>query len=498
MALLPSAPAWVLAPVWLALGVWAIGVRDKTAPPQWLSFALTLRLLTSALFVAIVGHWSLNRLLEAPFEWGWWTSATWATCACVVTYPKRIWNPLDAYREADWRWSATVALVLALATVGAQTVQYRQMVNRIAASDQPFEAAELAFRAGYLSLGVEASVLEARRLLALGEWPEAVRFIRSQWRQADRALFLRRFQREPEERLNPFFMLVCFGGQFGLPVDERAVDFDFDGDRQRIWLLTSEGRIVCVHANGWEERRWETKAPRKISVSARSGKLAVLDSERILLGEYDATPIHLPFPRGNDYVDLLFSEDGAVIWTLERGGQIDHYARQEDGGWIFNGNLMLRMWKEPIGQALLRSLDGDGFIVMDRFGGADLRTSSIDLRHLSPFRDLNRPEAQAMSVDARNRYLLLMDRFGRIDFADLAYTPREDRRTAQARHSIPAELDFDAGRGAWFWHEGAVALRMIPEIDSILTLRERGFFEAIVMPSGTRLHYRRRPFVVNR
>lgn len=493
---LPQLPGWLLMLGWAGLIGLVWQQRQKQQVIECAPWPRMTRVwpITAGLgLVALLAYIVLRWVLALPIELGAATSLTWAVLALLLAYP-----PLVGQQER--RGVVILLSLVLLAGVGSYHLyairEFRHEYAR-GSDSLPAAAAQEAFNKGYRWLGADYAALETRRLLSQAGWAEAVYYLRDQWRYLPRTALIERLagDRNPDALENPFFMLACFGGHFALKPGESVIDFGGDESAQTLAMLTSQKRLILINEAGWRAAEVPIEAPKALALLPDRQGAAVLGDKQVMV--LDPPNTHrLPLPEGDEYVDLVFADGGARLYLLTAHGAINQYAPAAGGGWQWAGNAMLPIWQEPIAAAIDAPPAQQGWLVMDEMAGVYYRTSPEQMVELSPFRNPYRPVMVDLEVDPLRSHVLLLDNQGRLDFATLQRRVPEQATLEPARRSVSAAVTFDRRAATTVSPHDPVGMVYLPSVQTVLQCNRNGLIQAVLLPMGLRLEYRKGGYVV--
>lgn len=437
------------------------------------------------LITAGCAHFVINAMLGKPFDGSTWTPVAWAAVSFTAAYA--LVNETTTNDAAKKLTKALPVLIAIIIT--AHALQDQRLTYRLESESNPGAIAPIAFCKGYDTLGRRAAQMETKRLLASHNIGAAVRYMRQQWRHVDKTYFIPPYKEMVLTQYNLFFLSTCFGVQLSLNENETVIDGAVSGDPQAIYVLTSHNRLIAVTPKEMELLPVPLEYAKAIHASAYG--VGVLCASQAVTVSNDLQIKTFAVDQANLAKDIALSQDGQRCFILLGTGQVDEYGREESSGWAFTQTRYKALWKEPDAAVALRLGNDDGVYVLTRNGGVHYHDSAVYNRELSPFWDPQRAAMRDFSLDAQSNQLLLMDDFGRVDFIDLNHIPTTERPVAAGWPSIPAQIEFDRANAVWSGSPNRAAIVVVPGADTALQFLSNGFIQAIALPQGARVSYRR-------
>ncbi|MBI1388076.1 MAG: hypothetical protein GC154_06475 [bacterium] len=469
-----------------AAGLIAAAVSESARPFERAPAYSVLCLFGAGLFgLALALHAGVNHLLDKPFAIVWWGPAAIASAALPLGFWLAGGDGLDRLRGKNARVALAMLAVTMMAAHGVRAWMLFEY------DGDPRDAAEQAFAAGYAPLGCEETARAVREMLDAGRWSEAVGYTRMQWRHLDKTRFIKAMRDEYEEQPPLFFMTICYGAQIQLVSGEAALDFCVQPESQSLYILTDR-RVLLMKGESLTER---------IKADAPFSALSV-NSEGVaaVLNETPEVEIHAPGEAverfgpatASRYADLALNRAGDRVYLLRGDAEVEEYIREAGGRWRFLRPLYPALWKQDdAAMAMLMDEETMGCTILASNGGVYYHDPSVFKRELSPFWDPKRPVMQDLALDPASNQLLLMDRFGRVDFIDLNYAPTPEHPVKAGWPSYQAEIRYDVNASEWRGAPDKSAVAVVEGASAALQLSRNGFIQAIVMPQGARVRYRR-------
>ncbi len=462
----------------------------------------------------MVLHWILNGYLGKPFDWGWWTSPTWAVIAIMIFYPERFPRSI---RKPEWFMAKYLAPILILLVLGIHWGRYSALSNRLEQRSTVQGISAQAFRSGYQSLGIQAAIRETLHIQEEDGWPSAVRYLREQWANANKVAIAKAWRSHPVAAEDLFFFATCFGCNLVLQPDEEAVDFTVLPKEQAYIILTSKGRLLRLDSTGIECIFTIPASCFSLAGASGGDRFAVLADEyqiHIIDDQKNLTVIPLLEKRqwgdqtwdGLVWKDLAFSRNGNSLFVLDDHGTIEMYY------YVFLTQSWVK-WREPfypplwaeagMAQAILPSQKGNSVLLMDRVGGVHwrgdpaMKPENFTTDNMMKYYNTNLANKKDLTFWKNGEQLILLSDTCRLDFITTKPLDVKETRGVAGRFdlyvdpipSIRAELTFDRETGIKKYPSIATAVVSLPQADTIIQLLRNGRLLVFAMPNGVRIHF---------
>ncbi len=478
--------------------------KSTESPAGWPSplyacgFVLVLGGLAIPLF-HLLGHF-----LHQPHVSTWGTSLTWAAVGFLTAYPRSIaYNDMETRREF-WIWLTPLLTGFVLIVHGYWYFAIRSQLdtNEMAQLSSQI-ATEKALRHGYTGLAIQGILDQTVRLFEEQGWADAVRYHRGMWHHTGKDRLARAFLNHPALQKNLFLFTSCYGCSLQLNEEEYAIDFAVLPERSSYWILTSQGRLLCIGLQGIESIQ-TTANPAAMAIAERTQTLAILDAKgTIEIWQDKKKTAAIVLSHERVWKDLLIEDDGAAFWTLDGNGRIERYSFDPASlSWQWPVEVHPPLWGESdIAQAFFPGGEDNSFFVLDKANGIHWRAnnplpqgSPLEKRLLGYYNP-NRQVAADLGYWEPLSSLLMLEQTGRVLFIPVpSFSPTgmAAGEIAAVTGSIPMPIDsvlqFDPSQSTWFRKLGSIAVAPLPEADTILVLQRDGVLQAIAMPP--RFHIR--------
>ncbi len=435
------------------------------------------------LLAASVTHLVINSMLDKPFDGSIWAPTAWAAVSFTVAF---VFDDEQSISDSMKRLPIAIPIMIGLVF----TVHYFQAdaLKIKTGSVEPAEVARRAFSKGYDEVGNRAAWLETDRLLATQGVGAAVSYMRQQWRHLDKTYFIAERRDLWNGRTNLYFMVLCFGVQLRLNDNERVIDGAVDAASETIFVLTSQDRLLAIQKEG--VNFVSVNRLNAIAIHANQHGAALLcEGHAVILENEQQSRIVLNGPHSA--TDISLSRDGQRCLVLFGSGRVDEYQKNQENDWAFHRTRYKPLWKEPDAAVAFHVGNDDSAYILTRNGGVHYHDDAVFNRELSPFWDPNRAAMRDLGFEPGSNQVFVMDDFGRLDFIDLDHAPTTVQPVAAGWPSLPAPIQFDRANAVWSATPNRAALAVVSNADTALQFLSNGFIQAIALPQGARIIYRR-------
>ncbi|MBN2325837.1 MAG: hypothetical protein JXR73_01695 [Candidatus Omnitrophica bacterium] len=446
----------------------------------------------------------LSFLVGQPFKASWISSLTWAALGVILAHPHSIERDASSAEKRLLRWMPPVLIVI---TLFVHFVQHRSIAARLEAAKQSgiscAEAADAAARRGFYGLAMQGVLSETGRLHRESGWIEAVDYHRGMWRFLDKDRLAAAYLNVSSLKNNLFLFTICYGSSLALPPDEQAVDVAVLPDLQAVRVLTSQGRILELGADGLRRLYQGLENPIGFHMPSKGLPIAVLHphSIQILHDFNEVKSIQTAVDRV--WTDLYIDSTGTQIHTLDGNGRIEKYVYDLDNQfWSRAAEVHPALWSESdIARAFYPGEFDGSFYVLDCAEGIHWRGtpplppgSPLD-KQLNHYYNPNRRLAVRLDYWAPLSSLIILEQTGRMLLApkpDFSAAAASMDQLASATSEIPMPieslLEYDPNQSAWHRRLESTSMAVLPECNTILKLQRNGVLQAIAMPQ--RFHIR--------
>ncbi|MGC9326688.1 MAG: hypothetical protein ACP5I1_03565, partial [Candidatus Hinthialibacter sp.] len=257
MAWIGSLHAVFIFLIWAGLIAYAVSLYRANGDARKQEHAIWLSPLWMVGFVLLVGGGVLfvfplfSVLAGQPFRLSWISSLTWAALGVLWAHPPSIEKEAPAVEKRFLRWAPPVLIGF---TLLVHFVLHRSVEAKLEAAKEAqisfAEAADAAVRHGYYELAMQGVLFETERLFRESDWIKAAEYHRGMWRFLDKDCLAAAYLEHALLKNNLFLFTICYGSSLALPPEELAVDIAVLPELQAVRVLTSQGRIWEIRADG--------------------------------------------------------------------------------------------------------------------------------------------------------------------------------------------------------------------------------------------------------